>query len=71
MQENGVLPEKMFVDKQSGKDFQRKAYKRMVKRLKRGDLLYISSSAHSANRRMYLAKIRHIAQLCVAICIIN
>lgn len=33
----------LFVEKQSGKDFERPQYKRLVKKLKRGDLLYILS----------------------------
>lgn len=33
----------LYTDKQSGKDFNRPAYKRMVRRLKPGDLLYIMS----------------------------
>ena len=33
----------LYVDKQSGKDFNRPAYKRLLKRLKEGDLLYIKS----------------------------
>lgn len=38
------IPEKnLYVDKQSGKDFNRPQYKRMVKRLRPGDLLYILS----------------------------
>ncbi len=38
------IPEKnMFVDKQSGKNFDRPAYKRMVHRMKKDDLLYIKS----------------------------
>ena len=38
------IPEKnIFMDKQSGKDFERPQYKRMVRRLKRDDLLYIKS----------------------------
>lgn len=38
------IPKKnMYVDKQSGKDFDRPAYKRLVKILKEGDLLYIKS----------------------------
>lgn len=38
------LPEKnIFVDKQSGKDFNRPMYHRMLKRLKEEDLLYIKS----------------------------
>ncbi len=38
------IPEKnLFIDKQSGKDFDRPQYRRMVKKLKPGDLLYILS----------------------------
>ena len=39
-----AVPEKnLFIDKQSGKDFNRPQYRRMVRRLRRGDLLYILS----------------------------
>ena len=33
----------VFIDKQSGKDFERKEYKRLVKTLRAGDLMYIQS----------------------------
>ena len=39
----GVRPENLFMDKQSGKDFDRPQYRRMVKKLKPGDLLYVLS----------------------------
>ncbi|MFI3325249.1 MAG: recombinase family protein [Clostridia bacterium] len=38
-----VSIDKIFIDKQSGKDFDRKNYKKMVNRLKLGDLIYIKS----------------------------
>ncbi len=39
-----VVSEKnIFIDKQSGKDFERPSYKRMVRRMKKDDLLYIKS----------------------------
>jgi DNA invertase Pin-like site-specific DNA recombinase len=38
-----IPPERIFMDKQSGKDFERPAYKALLKRLKPGDLLYIKS----------------------------
>ena len=41
--EKGVSAENVFMDKQSGKDFNRPQYKRLVQRLKKGDLLYILS----------------------------
>lgn len=38
------VPEKnIFMDKQSGKDFERPSYKRLVRRMKKDDLLYIKS----------------------------
>lgn len=38
------VPEKnIYLDKQSGKDFNRPQYKKLVKKLKPGDLLYIKS----------------------------
>lgn len=42
--QNLSIPEKnIFIDKESGKDFNRPSYKRMVKRIKKEDLLYIKS----------------------------
>lgn len=39
----GVLEKNIFMDKQSGKSFDRPQYKKMVKTLKSGDLLYVQS----------------------------
>ena len=39
-----TIPAKnIFMDRQSGKDFERPSYKRMVRRMKKDDLLYIKS----------------------------
>jgi DNA invertase Pin-like site-specific DNA recombinase len=38
-----VLPENIYTDKQSGKDFERENYKKLVNKLRSGDLLYILS----------------------------
>ncbi|MDR3289500.1 MAG: recombinase family protein [Peptococcaceae bacterium] len=43
MGEIGVPPHMIFADKQSGKDFERSAYKTLVRQLQAGDLLYIMS----------------------------
>jgi len=43
MQEQGIPTERIFTDKQSGKDFDRPSYQALVKRLKSGDLLCIKS----------------------------
>ena len=39
----GVPDTHIFMDKQSGKDFNRPKYKRMLRKMKPGDLLYILS----------------------------
>lgn len=39
----GVLQRNLYLDKQSGKDFDRPNYQRLMRRLKPGDLLYIAS----------------------------
>jgi len=36
-----IQPADLFIDKQSGKDFNRPSYKALVKKLKAGDLLYV------------------------------
>ena len=43
LREIGVLERNLFVDRQSGKDFQRPQYRRLVQCMKRDDLLYIKS----------------------------
>ena len=42
-QEMSVPAKNIFTDKQSGKDFERPSYRRMVRRMKKDDLLYIKS----------------------------
>ena len=43
MRELDVPEKNIYMDKQSGKDFERPQYKRLVRKLKRDDLLYIKS----------------------------
>ncbi|MGN0515327.1 MAG: recombinase family protein [Lachnospiraceae bacterium] len=43
MKEKGVDKSKIYLDKQSGKDFNRPQYKKMIKKMKKGDLLYVLS----------------------------
>ena len=43
LREKKVLEKNIYMDKQSGKDFNRPQYQKLVKRLKSGDLLYILS----------------------------
>ena len=43
LRERTVPQKNIFIDKQSGKDFERPQYKRLIRRLKKDDLLYIKS----------------------------
>lgn len=43
MREIGVEKRNVFMDKQSGKDFQRPAYQKLVRKMRKDDLLYIKS----------------------------
>ena len=43
MAEQHIPAKNLYVDKQSGKDFNRPNYKRLLRRLKPGDVLYIVS----------------------------
>ena len=43
LQEMSVPEKNIFVDKQSGKDFKRPMYRRMLQKIKRDDLLYVKS----------------------------
>ena len=41
--EYGVEKSRVYADKKSGKDFERKEYKRLIRKIRRGDLLVIKS----------------------------
>ena len=43
MQDIGISLDKIYIDKQSGKDFNRPQYKKLMRKLKSGDTLYIKS----------------------------
>ena len=43
MQQLGIKTENIFVDKQSGKDFNRPEYLKLVNQLNKGDLLYVKA----------------------------
>ncbi|MGT2847051.1 recombinase family protein [Streptococcus massiliensis] len=43
IKECGVLESRIITDKQSGKDFNREGYKSLLRKLRKGDVLYIKS----------------------------
>ena len=43
MREAGVTEENIFLDKQSGKDFERPQYIKLMQAVKPGDLIYVKS----------------------------
>ncbi|MBQ7840160.1 MAG: recombinase family protein, partial [Lachnospiraceae bacterium] len=46
LREIGVPEKNIYLDKQSGKDFNRPQYKKLLRKLKKDDLLYIKSIDH-------------------------
>lgn len=40
MEKNGIKQKNIFVDKQSGKNFERKQYKALLRKLKEGDVSF-------------------------------
>ena len=43
LEEAGIDKQNVFMDKQSGKDFQRPQYKKLLRKLRKNDLIYIKS----------------------------
>ena len=41
LENQGITPDKIFIDKQSGKDFKRPQYQKLISQLKEGDVVYI------------------------------
>ena len=39
----GICPSEIFVDKKSGKDFERPQYKKLMRKLRKGDVIYVLS----------------------------
>lgn len=43
MRKLGIPDKQMYIDKQSGKNFERTSYKKLLKKLKKGDVLFVKS----------------------------
>ena len=43
LREAGIADRNIFLDKQSGKDFERQNYKKLIRKIKSGDTLVIKS----------------------------
>ena len=50
LQELKIPAKNIYIDKQSGKDFDRLQYQRLSRRLRRDDLLYIKNEPHKSLR---------------------
>ena len=68
MRNYGVLDAHIFLDKQSGKNFERQQYKRLLRRLKVGDILVVKSIDRLGrnyeeilNQWQYITKEKHAA----------
>lgn len=75
LSEYNIPKKNIYMDKQSGKDFDRPQYKKLTRKLKSGDLLYIMSiddwdeiMKKSKNSGEYLRKISALTSAC-SICL--
>ena len=73
MDENNVPKGNVYIDKQLGKDFERPQYKKLVKKLKAGDLLYILSIDRLGRNYEDIQKQRRILtkEIGIDICVID
>ena len=64
MAQEGLKEKEIFMDKQSGKDFERPAYLKLLKKLKEGDLLLIESIDRlGRNYEEIIEQWRHITKV--------
>lgn len=54
MREFGIAENRVYMDKQSGKDFERKNYKRLIRKLKKDDTLVVKSIDRPGRMRICL-----------------
>ena len=43
LREYGVSDKNLFIDKQSGKDFEREKYKKLIRKIKKDDIIVVKS----------------------------
>ncbi|MGI5824824.1 MAG: recombinase family protein [Bacillota bacterium] len=73
LKKEGIAEQNIYLDKQSGKDFQRPQYQKMLKKLKRNDLLYILSIDRLGRNYQEIQNQWHILtkQIGVDICVLD
>ncbi len=54
MREFGIAENRVYMDKQSGKDFERKSYNRLIRKLKKDDTLVVKSIDRLGRMRICL-----------------
>lgn len=60
----GINPKNIYTDKESGKDFNRKNYQKLIKKLKQGDVLFIKSIDRlGRNYNMIIDEWRNITKI--------
>lgn len=60
----GINPKNIYTDKESGKDFNRKNYQKLIKKLKHGDVLFIKSIDRlGRNYNMIIDEWRNITKI--------
>jgi len=73
LRDAAVSENNIFMDKQSGKDFERPNYKKMVKKMKAGDILYILSIDRLGRNYEEIQKQWHILtkEIGIDICVLD
>lgn len=78
MEQYGIPPEQIYLDKQSGKDFNRPQYKRLMRRLRAGDTLVIKSIdrlgrcyAEIIDQWRIISKEKHVALIVLDMPLLN
>ena len=57
MVEYGIAPGNIYMDKQSGKDFERPGYQRLLRKLKTGDTIVIKSIDRLGRRNRWISSL--------------
>ena len=52
MEKAGIARERLYIDKQSGKDFNRPEYQRLLRKLREGDALFVQSIEQAGGETM-------------------
>ena len=56
MQQNGIAHNRIYIDKQSGKDFERTSYKKLIRKIKQDDTIFVGSISRFGRNYMEITE---------------